>query len=526
MLFQNRSRLIHRNLLALAVSGLAFFNGLAWSADTSARQPVHITLLQLNDVYQISPVDKGKSGGLARVATLRQKIMAENPHTFFVLAGDTLSPSIASSLFQGKQMVDIWNQIGLDVATLGNHEFDFGNEVLLQRLKESNFKWVIANVMDKNTGKPFANLPPYIVKEVDGVKIGFFGLLTADTEHASHPGENVVFRDPIYTACETIKQMRHDGVDVIVAVTHLAMGQDKQLARSVNHQVALVMGGHEHTLLESAAGGIPIFKMGSDARNLGRMDLYVDADTHQLQSIDWQVIPVTAAVPEDPSVAASVKTYEDQINAALGQVIGSTSVELDAQQQTNRAVETNLGDYVADIYRTKLGADIGYINGGSIRSNTTYGPGPLTRRDVLTFLPFSNQVVKVAVSGETLKKALENGVSRLGDEEAGRFPQVSGLTFIYDGTKPAGARVMTVTVNGKPLNSKATYTMATTAYLIGGGDDYLMLKDAKVLINPEEAPIEADIVQEAILKAKTIAPKVDGRIRRVDGAKPVSPAKK
>lgn len=526
MLFKHRNQLVSRPLWALAVTGMAFFNGLGWAQDAVVRQPVHITLLQLNDVYQISPVDKGKSGGLARVATLRQQIMAENPHTFFVLAGDTLSPSIASNLFQGRQMVELWNQIGLDVATLGNHEFDFGNEVLLQRLKESNFKWVIANVVDKNTGKPFADLPPYIIKEVDGVKIGFFGLLTPDTEHASHPGPNVVFKDPIYTACETITRMRREGVDVIVAVTHLPLGEDKRMARSLNHQVALVMGGHEHTLLTSAAGGIPIFKMGSDARNLGRMDLYVDADNHQLESMDWQVIPVTAAVPEDPAVAATVKTYEDKINAELGQVIGSTAVELDAKQQTNRAQETNLGNYVADIYRTRLGADIGYINGGSIRSNTTYGPGNLTRRDVLTFLPFSNQVVKVAVSGDTLKKALENGVSRLGDEEAGRFPQVSGLNFVYDGTKPVGSRVTSVTVNGQPLSLAKTYTLATTAYLIGGGDDYLMLKDAKVLINPEEAPIEADIVQDAIIKAKTIAPKVEGRIRRVDGAKPAAvPAK-
>ncbi|MCE3234243.1 MAG: bifunctional metallophosphatase/5-nucleotidase [Vampirovibrio sp.] len=525
MLLQNRHRLVSRHVLALAVAGLSFLsslNGFGWAEDAVAPRSVHITLLQVNDVYQISPVDKGKSGGLARLATLRQQIKAENPNTFLVLAGDTLSPSIASNLFQGKQMVEVWNQLGLDVATLGNHEFDFGNEVLLQRLKESNFKWVIANVVDKNTGKPFADLPPYIIKEVDGVKVGFFGLLTPDTEHASHPGPNVVFKDPIYTACETIARMKRDGADVIVAVTHLPMGEDKRMARSLNHQVALIMGGHEHTLLTSAAGGTPIFKMGSDARNLGRMDLYVNPSTHQLESIDWQIIPVTAAVPEDPAVAATVKTYEDKINTALGQVIGNTTVELDARQETNRAQETNLGNYVADIYRTRLGADIGYINGGSIRSNTTYGPGELTRRDVLTFLPFGNQVVKVSLTGDTLKKALENGVSRLGDEEAGRFPQVSGLTFVYDGAKPVGSRVISVTVNGQPLNPGKTYTLATTAYLIGGGDDYLMLKDAKVLINPEEAPIEADIVQDAILKAKTIAPKVEGRIRRVDGAKPAA----
>lgn len=523
----------HRALVGLAMAGIVSFPGwfdsafaqssnvqpVASQTTIATKAPIHITLLQLNDVYQISPVDKGQHGGLARVAALHKQIVAENPHTFFVLAGDTLSPSIASKMFQGKQMVDLWNQLGLDVATLGNHEFDFGDDVLVQRLKESHFDWVIANVVDKTTGKPFAGLPSYVIKDVDGIKIGFFGLLTPDTEHASHPGPSVVFKDPTYTACETVRQMRKAGVDVIVAVTHLPMGEDKRMVRSMNHSVALVMGGHEHTLLESLAAGTPIFKWGSDARNLGRMDLYIDPDTHDMESMDWQAIPVDATVPEDPAVAATVKTYEDKINAELGQTIGNTSVVLDAMQKTNRSQETNLGDFIADAYRTHSGADVALLNGGSVRSNATYGPGPLTRRDVLTVLPFNDQVVKVAVTGSQLKQALENGVSRLGEEEAGRFPQVSGLKFTYDGTKPVGNRVVSITINGQPLNLSKTYTLATTAYLLGGGDDYLVLKQAKVLINPEEAPLDAETVQDAIIQAKTIAPKTEGRITRLDKSK-------
>jgi 5'-nucleotidase len=271
--------------------------------------------------------------------------------------------------------------------------------------------------------------------------------------------------------------------------------------------------------LESLAAGTPNFKWGSDARDLGRIDLYIDPDNHQLESMDWQAIPVDAAVPDDPAVAATVKAYEDKINAELGQTIGSTSVVLDALQKTNRSQETNLGDYIADAYRTHSGADVALLNGGSIRSNATFGPGPLTRRDVLTVLPFNDQVVKVAVTGSQLKQALENGVSRLDEEEAGRFPQVSGLKFTYDGTKPVGSRVVSMMVNGQPVNPSKTYSLATTAYLLGGGDDYLMLKQAKVLINPEEAPLDAETVQDAITQAKTIAPKTEGRITRIDKPK-------
>jgi 5'-nucleotidase len=185
-------------------------------------------------------------------------------------------------------------------------------------------------------------------------------------------------------------------------------------------------------------------------------------------------------------------------------------------QKTNRSQETNLGDFIADAYRTHVGADVALLNGGSIRANTTMGPGSLTRRDVLTVLPFNDQVVKVSLTGAQLKQALENGVSRLGEEEAGRFPQVSGLVFRYDGTKPVGSRVVSLTIQGQPVMPSKNYTLATTAYLLGGGDDYAVLKQAKVLINPEEAPLDAETVQDAIIQVKTIAPKVEGRITRVD----------
>jgi len=490
----------------------------AEAVQAASQPPIHVTLLQLNDVYQIGTVDKGEHGGLARVATLRKSIAAENPNTFFILAGDTLSPSLASKLFQGKQMIDLWNQIGLDFATLGNHEFDFGNDVLLQRLKESHFKWVIANVKDKNTGKNFDQLPSYMIKNVNGVKIGFFGLLTTDTVTSSHPGQNVVFLDPVLTAQKTVAQLKQQGVDIIVAITHLAMPEDQRVARATQHQIALIMGGHEHSLLQSVAGGTPIIKVGSDARTLGRMDLSIDPKSHQLQSIDWQLIPVDASVPEDTAAAALVKTYDSQIDQALGQTIGTTTTQLDARQHPNRSQETNVGDFVADCYRNAMQADASIINGGSIRSNTTYGPGELSRKDVLSILPFGNKLVKVAVTGQALKAALEYGVSTLEESEAGHFPQVSGIQFIYDGTRPAGERVVSATIGGQPIQPDKTYTLALTTYLQEGGDGYAMLKGAKILSDMQEAPSDSDVVMDAIARMKTISPKVEGRIVRRDSA--------
>jgi len=237
-----------------------------------------------------------------------------------------------------------------------------------------------------------------------------------------------------------------------------------------------------------------------------------------LQSIDWQLIPVDSQTPEDPAAAALVKQYESQIDQALGQSIGTTSVVLDARQHTNRNEETNLADLVADSYREAMQADVALLNGGSIRSNAPFGPGPLTRKDVMTMLPFGNPVVKIAVSGQTLKAALEHGVSTLNEPESGHFPQVSGLRFIYDGAQPVGSRVVSLSVNGQPVDPEKTYTMALTTYLLEGGDGYSMLKGAKVLSELQEAPSDSEVVMDAISRAKTIAPQTDGRIARKDSA--------
>ena len=511
----NRRLLPRRVARALALALCAAVSAIAQSA---ADHSVRVTLLQLNDVYQISPVDQGTHGGLARVAALRKKALAESPHTLLLLAGDTLSPSVASHTFKGRQMIAVWNAVGLDYAALGNHEFDFGSEALLDRMRESRFTWLGANVIDRRTGKPFGGTPPYVLREFDGAKIGFFGLVTPDTKRTSKPGPEVEFLDPLETAARLVPEMRARGAVVVVAITHLSMAQDKQLARTA--AIDLIVGGHEHSVLQSLAGRTPIFKMGSDARNLGRIELHISAGG-KLESMDWEVIPVTSSIPEEPQTAAVVAEYEGKLAKELDLPVGRTSVALDADQHANRSRETNLGDFVADAYRAAVGADAALVNGGSIRGNAAYGPGPLTKRDILTLLPFENPIVEVEVTGVVLRAALEHGVSALGEErEPGRFPQVSGLGFAYDARRPAGSRVTAASVNGKPLEDSKTYTLALSAFLLAGGDGYKMFRGARILVSPEEGPVEFAVVLAALAAAGEIAPRVEGRIERADLAPP------
>jgi 5'-nucleotidase len=485
------------------------------AAQTKPDCNVRITLLQVNDVYQFAPVDQGTRGGIARLGTLRKRIAAKSPNTLFLLGGDTISPSVESNTFKGKQMIEAWNAVGLDYSVFGNHEFDFGDAVLRDRIEDSKFKWLAANVMDTQTGKTFDNTPGYDIREMGGVKVGIFGIVLPETKNTSRPGSDVQFLDPCDTAKRIVGEMRSKGAQVIVGLTHLAMSQDKALARCA--PIDIIIGGHEHTLLQSTSGQTPIFKMTSDGRQMGKYDLNVNPATGKVESIDWEVIPVTDELPDDPDFAPVTAKYKD-ILTDLGTRVGHTDVLLDARSAANRTQETNVGDFVADAFRKATNADVALVNGGSIRADLTFAPGDLTKRSVFSILPFNNPVVKIEVTGDVLRKALENGVSRSAeDTEPGRFPQVSGIRFSFDASRPAGSRLVDVTINSQPLDDKKIYTLATASFMaVDGGDGYDMLKGRKFLISAEQGQSAPEVLKSAIAAVPSITPLTDGRIKRVD----------
>jgi 5'-nucleotidase len=480
-------------------------------------QNVRVTILHVNDVYQFMPVDGGTRGGLGRLLTLKKQIKAENPNTIFTLGGDTLSPSVETRTYRGAQMIDAWNAVGIDYAVLGNHEFDIKTAELLERMKESRFQWLGANVLDTKTNKIFADTPPFAVRDFGGVKIGFVGLLLPETKETSSMEAHLTVKNYCETAREIVPKMRAAGANAVVGLTHLFMFQDKELAKCADFD--LILGGHEHTLLQSSANGTPILKMTADARELGRFNLNFDAKTKKLESIDWEIIPVSDKIESAPEFASVFEKYKDLLQK-LAEPVGMSGAVLDALSLSNRTKETNVGNFIADSYRNAAKSDVALVNGGSIRADLTYNPGVLTKRDVLSILPFNNPIVKVEISGKTLLETLEHGVARSAeDNEPGRFPQVSGMSFVFDASKPAGNRVTKVLVGGKPLDEKKTYTLATSDFLISrGGDGYTMFKNAKVLIKAENAPKDSEVFEEAIRNAanRTIAPKVENRIVRIN----------
>ncbi len=499
--------------VALALAAIFCF---VISVQAQYADTVKVTILHVNDTYQFGPVDGGKLGGLARVMTVIKDTEKDNPNTLFTLGGDTVSPSVETRTYKGAQMIDAWNALGLDYAVFGNHEFDLKTEELLKRMKESKFVWLGANVIDTKTGKLFGDTPPFVIREIGGVKIGIVGLLLPETKETSSMEPHLQVTDYCETAKKIVPQMRAAGANTIIGLTHMFMGQDKKAAYCADFD--LILGGHEHTLLQSSANGTPIFKMTADAREVGKFDLFIDKKTGKMHSMDWKVIPINDSIADAPEFAPVIAKYSDLLEK-LSVKVGATSVPLDALSYSSRTRETNVGNFIADSYRNVTGADVGLVNGGSIRADLVYNPGPLTKRDVLSILPFNNPIVKVEVSGKTLYEVLEHGVARSReDNEPGRFPQVSGVKFIFDASSLPGQRIKLATVNGKSIDPNAKYTIALSDFLVKGGDGYTMFKDAPVLIPADKAQKDSEVFEQAIRNApnSTIAPKVEGRITRLN----------
>jgi 5'-nucleotidase len=476
---------------------------------THDAELVHLTLLHVGDLYVLEPVDHGRRGGMARLATLVRRIRAENPNTLLLLAGDTLSPSPVSTVLQGQQMVAAFNALGLDLATFGNHEFDFGPAALAERMRESRFVWLSANVRDRRSGAPFGGAERARLVVLGGVPVGLFGLTMADTAHTSSPGADVAFDEPLAAAREVAGELRRRGARLVVALTHQPMHDDRALAAT--GVVDLVLGGHEHEPLLAEEGPALVTKAGSDARYLARIDLWLTREGRLVER-SFALDEVSARIPPDAAMAALVEGYVARMREVLGMVVGRSTVPLEARASRLRTSETNLGNFVADVMRARMGTDVALMNGGGIRSEQVLPPGPITKGHLVAFLPFTNVVVKLEMRGADLRQALEQGLAEI-DREGGGFLQVSGLSLRFDPARPPGQRVLAVEIGGTALDAARTYTVAVNDYMHRGGDGLTAFARGRVLVGPESGPGLSTIVLEAVERQGTIAPTVEGRIR-------------
>ncbi|WP_018699709.1 bifunctional metallophosphatase/5'-nucleotidase [Amorphus coralli] len=493
-------------LAGLVAAGILALAPLPAGAESGA-----FTLVVVNDVDQMTS-DTGK-GGLDRIATVVREERARGGDVVVVHAGDALSPSILSSMDRGAHMVDLLNQVGIDIFVPGNHEFDFGRDIFLERMAALETTKLAANLRDAQNEK-LAGFNDRIIREIAGLKVGFLGIAGDRTPVVSSPGD-LRFAPSIQTAFDQARLLRNEGADFIVAVVHDNISRDLLLARSGAFDV--VLSGDDHVLTVTYDGRSALL----ESREQGELLVVMDVDfsveeSNGRRDVDWHPafrIVETATVAPDPNLSASVSAYQASLDEGLDDPICTIAAELDTRRASVRMQEAAFGNLIADAMREATGADIAITNGGSIRGDRVYPAGtPMTLRNLLTELPFANRTVLVEITGTDIVRALENGFS-LSDTGAGRFPQVSGMIVEADRSRPAGSRIAAVTIAGEPLDPGRRYRLATNDFLARGGDGYSALRNADTIIDAKDGVLVVNVVAAHLGRAAAFTPKTDGRIR-------------
>ena len=503
------------------VLALVMILGLGTGAIAAEPDSGKIVILHTNDVHcGIDRVEKdgavtraGYSGLAAVKAETEAAYGAEN--VVLVDCGDSIQGEAIGTLTHGAALVDLMNDLGYAVAVPGNHEFDWGVDNFSARVEQAEYTYLCCNLTDLD-GKPLYD--GYQVITLGGVKVGFVGIDTPETFFKSTP---TYFQDStgkyIYTFSEgnegrdlynavqkAVDGARAEGAEYVVALAHL--GEEGSTAEWTSSAVIanttgidVMLDGHSHeTYTREVAnrdGGTVILQQtGTKLANIGRV--VIDAGTGEIEA---GLISAADCKTEDAAIAAAVEETEKEFEEILNRVVATSEVLLNVNdpetgKRVIRNTETNLGDLAADAYRTVMGGDVGYINGGGIRADIA--AGDVTYQDIINVFPYGNSGCLAEVTGQQLLDALELGAAYY-PEEGGGFPHVSGMTYAIDPSIPssvvkndegefvevAGARrVCDVMIGGEPIDPEKTYKLAShDYYLKKGGDGYTMFLGSKLL---------------------------------------------
>lgn len=525
-----------KRLLLLTVAALGLTSGMA-------RADYVLNILHTNDMHsRIEPINKfdatcsaeddaaGKCfGGVARIATevkaLRQSLAGQN--VLLVDAGDQFQGSLFYTTYKGKAAAELMNAIGYQAMELGNHEFDDGPANLASFIASVNFPVISGNLDLSRSDELRGKVGRTAVFDIGGQKVGIVSALAVDTPETSSPGPNVIFKSDIDSLKAEVADLQAQGITKIVALTHVGFPEDKRIAAEVPG-IDAVIGGHSHTLFSNdikgaepyptMVGTVPVVSAYAYSKYLGHLVLTFD-DAGNLKSAGGEPILLDASVAPDPQIAARVAELAAPIQKVREKVVAQSTAAIDGARETCRAQECTMGNLVADAMLDRVraqGIEIALENGGGLRASI--GQGAVTMGDVLTVLPFQNTLSTFQARGSTVAKALENGLSQVG-EGAGRFPQVAGLRFVWDAAKPAGERLVSVEVNeaGKwlPLDPDRTYGVVTNNYVRTGGDGYKVF-DAEGMKAYDFGPDLADVTADYLAKTAPYTPALDGRIKRLN----------
>jgi 5'-nucleotidase/UDP-sugar diphosphatase len=485
---------------------------LSSSAFPAGTRPVHITILHLNDLHgHILPyVDKTVSettpvSGAAYLARMIEIERAKNPEgTVLLSAGDMFQGTPVSNIFRGRPVIEVMNYLRFDASAIGNHELDWGRGALGEIESLAKFPFLAGNIVDGN-GKYLSGTRPYVILTRKNMRIGIIGLTTPETVYSTMPASvsGLVFEDPVKVLPSLIREVRDKGARIVIALTHLGLQADKELASQVAG-IDVIVGGHTHTVVSDPVkiGKTIIVQAGCYGVYLGVLQLEVDPSDNEVLSYteknELHTVFAGKGRVFDARVAGIAGKYEGKIKTEFAREVGQTSVDLVRRADG----ESNIGDLVCDAIRESAGADAAFFNSGGIRSDLK--SGPVTMEGVYTSLPFDIVVVSMELTGKQILDVLEQsagkGVSVL---------QVSGVVVHYDLKNAAGSRVVKATINGEPIDPSKTYRVAVSDFLAASGDNYGVFKEGGRNLYGENV---RDAFVSYLQKHSPVNPQVQGRI--------------
>ncbi|WP_436639173.1 bifunctional metallophosphatase/5'-nucleotidase [Microbaculum sp. FT89] len=502
--------MLKRWLSRFVLVALAFALGMTAARTDAAAEPVNVTFVLVND---LDSIEVGATrGGFARLATLVARERAANENTLVLHAGDAIFPSLLSGFDQGTHVVELLNMIAPDAMTPGNHEFDLGPDVFRELVEQATFPVLAANMREAD-GTRVRGVRDTRMFEFGGAKVGLIGLTSEDAYEKSNPGD-LTFGKMSQALEEQAARLREAGADIIVALAHASRPEDQALIGT--RAADVILSGDDHDLTVFFDGRTVLAESKAQAEYIVLVDLTIDIGEEDGQrSVQWTPgfrVVDTARIAPDPAIAARIRGYEAELSKELDVGLGTVDVALDSRRATVRTQETAIGNLIADAMRSATRADAAITNGGGIRGDKIYQTGAeLTRRDILTELPFRNKTVIIELTGAQIKEALENGYSAI-DQVSGRFAHVSGMRVTADLSKPVGERVTGVEIGNAPLDPAKTYKIATNDFLLRGGDGYTVFGEGKVIRGALHGNLMASDVMVYVRIRGTKGAAVDGRV--------------
>ncbi|WP_082434134.1 bifunctional metallophosphatase/5'-nucleotidase [Devosia sp. A16] len=484
-------------------------------------------------------------GGIARLKTAidaeRAKATAAGENVVLFSAGDEFQGSLFYTQYKSEIVADFMNDMGFDVVATGNHEFDDGPAEFAKFIASAKFP-IIGGNFDTTKDADLKGLPKgVIVLNIAGEKVGVVGATTEDTPDIASPGPNVAFESVTEYVKGAVDALEGAGINKIIVVSHIGYNVDQDLAKAVSG-IDVIVGGHTHTFLGTGKGeagpyptliknpdgvDVPIVQAGQYGKVLGDLTVTWD-DAGKVVSATGAPILLDASVTPDQGFLDRVAELGKPLEALKAEVIGNATDVIQGDRNVCRVEECSMGNLVADAQLDRVadqGVTISIANSGGLRASID--AGEITMGEVLTVLPFSNTLATFQLTGADLVASLENGVSQI-EEIAGRFPQVAGLKYTFDKSKPVGSRISDVLVkdgdNWVPIDPAKTYGIVTNNYVRGGGDGYELFGTKAVNAYDFGPPLEKVVADYIAKLGGDYTPYTDGRITDASPAAAPAPA--